>query len=165
MLWCCRTGTWLVSMFRGDVRANRGVTRATGWGVGASGFLGLCQSLAVHVRTVVSSTLEISPVAVVLLWYCRAASRTDRALLGRCSSTQSGEMWAGATCGALPWRSSADCRVALVRSISLGRPFLPGLPFPKIFFRTLLEWLHRRVAQCFFMNEFKLTRVACIPSY
>ena len=32
----------------------------------------------IHVRTVVSSTLEISPVAVVLLWCCRAASRTDR---------------------------------------------------------------------------------------
>ena len=32
----------------------------------------------IHVRTVVSLTLEISPVAVVLLWYCRAASRTDR---------------------------------------------------------------------------------------
>ena len=32
----------------------------------------------IHVRTVVSSSLEISPVAVVLLWYCRAASRTDR---------------------------------------------------------------------------------------
>ena len=46
LLCCRRTGSWLVSMFRGDVRANRGGARATGWGVGASDFLGLCQSLA-----------------------------------------------------------------------------------------------------------------------